>query len=366
MHISELQRNWDEFGRTNPLWAILTINPKWDPADFFRTGVEDIEHVFHCLDSLGISVLKGRALDFGCGVGRLTQALCRRFEECYGIDIAPSMLELARQYNQYGHRCKYYLNETNALPAFQSESFDFVYSKIVLQHMLPQYSMNYITEFLRILRPGGALVFQIPEERNSAQRLDGAALAEILPEPAFRASIRPELSSFVASQASCVELAVTVKNLSSATWPAAQEASSCPIGLGNHWRNDKGKLLAMDDGRTALDQNLKPNDERQLTLVVNTPEEPGNYILELDMVQDLVAWFGDKGSEVAKIPVQIVQNQTLSTDAGPKVRPKMEMYGVPGAKVLETIARGGGHVVDVQPDFTAGDWTSFLYYVTKK
>ena len=46
MEIKELQRNWDSFGTTDPLWAILTVpnkrHNKWDQDEFFATGVTEI------------------------------------------------------------------------------------------------------------------------------------------------------------------------------------------------------------------------------------------------------------------------------------------------------------------------------------
>jgi len=73
------------------------------------------------------------------------------------------MIELARQYNRYGDKCTYCVNETDTLGFFRDDSFDFIYSSIVLQHIKPEYSKNYIREFLRVLAPGGIMVFQVPD-----------------------------------------------------------------------------------------------------------------------------------------------------------------------------------------------------------
>jgi 2-polyprenyl-3-methyl-5-hydroxy-6-metoxy-1,4-benzoquinol methylase len=130
--LDQLQQNWDRFGQIDPLWAILSspdkINSNWNRAEFFQTGVDEINRVMQYVDSLGISVSMKRAVDFGCGVGRLTQALCRYFDECRGIDIAPSMIDLARKYNQFGDRCVYHFNQTDALPDFETSGWDFVLS----------------------------------------------------------------------------------------------------------------------------------------------------------------------------------------------------------------------------------------------
>jgi ubiquinone/menaquinone biosynthesis C-methylase UbiE len=92
----------------------------------------------------------------------LTQALARHFDEVCGVDISPSMIEAAQRYNRYGARCRYYLNAADHLGLFPDGEFDFIYTNIVLQHMAPRYAKNYIAEFIRVLRPGGLLIFQLP------------------------------------------------------------------------------------------------------------------------------------------------------------------------------------------------------------
>lgn len=166
MDLKELQRNWNAFGQDDPLWAILTQEGlkgnKWNEKDFFNTGKETIQHIFEFLHRLNVRVHYGSALDFGCGVGRLSQPLALRFEQVSGVDIAASMIDLAVRHNQYPDRCTYYLNTVNNLNQFDNEQFDFILSLLVLQHMKPEYAKNYIKEFVRILKPGGILFFQLP------------------------------------------------------------------------------------------------------------------------------------------------------------------------------------------------------------
>jgi len=168
MNIRELQKNWDEFGKIDPLWAILTWpdkkGRKWQLEEFFLTGIKTIKLIMESIESLGINIRRRRALDFGCGVGRLTQALAHYFDEVYGVDIAPSMIKLAKNYNHYGDKCKYYLNEKDNLELFSDNYFDFIITLLTLQHMEPRYFKKYIKEFLRILAPNGLLIFQLPSE----------------------------------------------------------------------------------------------------------------------------------------------------------------------------------------------------------
>lgn len=166
MEIKDLRQDWDAFGRRDPLWAIIT-NPrkrgnKWDVSEFFETGVSEIKQLMGYVNSLGVAIPRKKALDFGCGVGRLRQALAAYFEEVHGVDVAPSMIDLARGYNRYGDRCKYHLNDYPSLALFGDDTFDLIYSNITLKYIDPVNSEKYIKEFVRILAPGGLLVFQLP------------------------------------------------------------------------------------------------------------------------------------------------------------------------------------------------------------
>ena len=166
MDIPGLQRTWDELGRTDPLWAVLSLPDKrggrWELDEFLATGVREIDEVLAKVEALGLGPVFGKALDFGCGVGRLTQPLAARFQEATGVDIAPSMIERAKSINVHGDRCRYVLNDRDDLGIFSDGSFDFIYSSITLQHMPRPLMMTYVAEFIRLLSPSGVLVFQLP------------------------------------------------------------------------------------------------------------------------------------------------------------------------------------------------------------
>ena len=158
------------------MWAILTRpdrkGKRWDVREFFQTGVWEIDQSMEQVAAWLPSLKKRRALDFGCGVGRLTQALARHFEHVDGVDISASMIQQANDYNQYGSRCQYVVNQKGDLRIFGDQYFDFIYSSITLQHMPPRYSRRYIVEFMRVLAPGGVALFQLPSET----RMPGSAV----------------------------------------------------------------------------------------------------------------------------------------------------------------------------------------------
>ncbi|WP_263352961.1 class I SAM-dependent methyltransferase [Acidicapsa acidisoli] len=164
--LDKLRNDWEHLAERDALWAILTDSTKagrkWDVAEFMATGESEINTVMTYLASIGcLPDCKGSALDFGCGVGRLTQALARRFASCVGVDISQQMIDQAETLNRFAH-CRYVASSDTRLP-FTGDSFSFIYSNIVLQH-IPQYmSELYLREFVRVLAPGGVLVFGVQD-----------------------------------------------------------------------------------------------------------------------------------------------------------------------------------------------------------
>jgi len=169
----ELRDRWDQAGRSDAFWAVLNHPDKsgnrWVEEEFFETGVAEIQDLIGHLQGLNVAINSDRALDFGCGPGRLTQALASYFREVDGVDISPSMIELAERLNKHRDHCHYHLNVATDLRTFVDSSFDFIYSNITLQHMPRKFAKGYMREFLRVLRPQGVVVFQLPGRRRGTR-----------------------------------------------------------------------------------------------------------------------------------------------------------------------------------------------------
>src|ERR1041385_7888764 len=164
--VDALGATWEELARTDAFYAILSDpekkGNKWDIAEFLATGENEIDTLMHHLADHEIPFEADVALDFGCGVGRLAQALSRRFKKVYGVDVAPTMIGRAKEINEFGDRCEYILNEQPNLSLFVNGQFSFILSSIVLQHLPVELALAYIAEFSRVLRPNGLMVFQVP------------------------------------------------------------------------------------------------------------------------------------------------------------------------------------------------------------
>jgi hypothetical protein len=75
--------------------------------------------------------------------------------------------------------------------------------------MKPEYSRRYIQEFLRVLAPGGLVIFQL-----TSKPLEPGVQTQPLPDSAFRASLRPINLPSVFRAGSRTTVRVHLKNLS--------------------------------------------------------------------------------------------------------------------------------------------------------
>ena len=392
---------WDRHARRDPLWAILSETEKrgggWDVSRFFEVGVNEIGSLLYQLDSQGIEVGRGAALDFGCGVGRLTQALAPHFDRVVGVDISSSMQELATKVNRFPQTVSYICNQAADLKVLQSGSFDFVVSSIVLQHIRPDIAVSYVREFCRVLAPGGVGVFQLPSHHR--RYVSRAPISSPMPDEAYRASLSTAgVPAAAVPPGTELTLDVSVTNQSAFEW-ARQRFGV--IRVGNHWFDGTGdRMLARDDGRTSLPGTLRPGETCRLALTIKTPPDPGQYLCEVDLAHEGVVWFHDKGSAVVRFAVRNavgreldvgsreVQGSPAHVPATPDaandapVAPiaaiagvntevdnpgDFPMYGVPLDAVVHVIAEQGATLVHIENDHSAGDdWVSYRYFIRSR
>ncbi len=169
MTIRRLERDWDELARTDPLRAILGRPGEGKPLsveEFFAHGADEVREVMRYAKSLDLPRRRRTALDFGCGTGRLTQALAGYFETVTGVDVSGAMVALARRYNKHPDRCRFLHNPSPRLDQFPDNSQDLIYSAITLQHMPPSMARGYLRELVRVLASDGLLLFQLPSHRT--------------------------------------------------------------------------------------------------------------------------------------------------------------------------------------------------------
>ena len=158
--------DWNSLAELDPLWTVLS-DPhkkfgKWDPVEFFSTGEKEASRVLEMCESNHLKISFDKMLDFGCAVGRMTRGFSNKFRSCTGLDVSEKMVELAEKYNADRPNCSFVASSSPRLP-FEDETFDFVFTTLVLQHVpTQQLILNFISEFFRVAKVGGAVVFQLP------------------------------------------------------------------------------------------------------------------------------------------------------------------------------------------------------------
>lgn len=164
-----MEKDWDAHAETNPYWAVVTWDKfkgdlEKDPAlldEFFQIGRNHIDALFDIISaSLCADFSPKRALDFGCGVGRLLLPLAERGLEVSGVDISDAMLSLTKKHlASHGFEPVALVQSLDALA--EDEQYDFVHTFITLQHVPVKLGLSIIDKLMSRVAESGILVFHV-------------------------------------------------------------------------------------------------------------------------------------------------------------------------------------------------------------
>lgn len=170
---TDTARDWERLGSLEPYFAVLTesrfLRENLSPeslAAFQASGEEDVARIAALATAVeGKPFRPRRALEFGCGVGRLTFPMAARAGTVVGVDAAPSLLGIARaEATRRGVRnVELLLVEDLAL--LERGTFDLIYSYIVFQHIPPSEGEEYLRELLRLAAPEATVVLHFALSR---------------------------------------------------------------------------------------------------------------------------------------------------------------------------------------------------------
>ena len=159
--MSNTDRRWERWGRVAPYYGVRA-DPRFDNGQieqhrdaFFASGEATVAAFLARFEHQFGPLQRGRALDHGCGVGRLALPLARHFEKVVGLDVSAAMLAEAERNaaaaqadNLRFARADDWLTEADG-------SFDFVNSYMVLQHIPVRRGLHIAERLLDKVTPGG-------------------------------------------------------------------------------------------------------------------------------------------------------------------------------------------------------------------
>lgn len=187
----QMKTQWDSIAKINPFYGVDAspefVSREIDEQVFWDKGRREAEHFLKVMHLGDVSSLT--MLEIGCGLGRMTHYFAERFACVYAIDVSAEMLRRAKDRWKDLANVKFILGSGSDLKPIKSHSIDFVFSYLVLQHVLDEkIVLNYIGESGRVLRPGGIAFMQF-RTYTPEQAIDQSVLAKIksrIPEPIKR------------------------------------------------------------------------------------------------------------------------------------------------------------------------------------
>ena len=198
--------DWEKLGEVDPYWAVLSQDANrravlTDDARrrFYQGGEDYLDRLWRlCRREFGDDFAPARALDFGCGVGRVTIPLARRCASVVAADVATSMLREARKaLEEQRVENVELLQSDDALQGIEGP-FDFVHSLLVFQHVPSPRGLKLIDRLLDVAGPEGTIALHVlfynPHERPPLERrVRGIARALLRP---FRSRPRVEMHPY--------------------------------------------------------------------------------------------------------------------------------------------------------------------------
>jgi SAM-dependent methyltransferase len=171
-----MSKLWEYYGSRDPYYGVLsTAEFRADKMDddakarFFATGIQSVDGYIALAESKFGPLTFDTALDYGCGVGRLSRRLAQRFAQVISVDISESMLSLAR--NNIDAQNVTFENAAR----MGSTKADFMLSQMVFQHIPPTDGLGILSKLAARLRGTAIIELPIRDKTSSVWRMLRAA-----------------------------------------------------------------------------------------------------------------------------------------------------------------------------------------------
>src|SRR3984957_14124613 len=178
-----MRSDWNDRAREDANYYVAFTRRDQDETEFFAAAADLIRNLESELRRFPAATPPSalRALEIGCGPGRLMRPMSRHFGEIHGIDVSDEMIAQARaRLHDIPHAHLHHTSGSD-LSLFPANHFDFVYSYAVFQH-IPSADVvfSYLRETERVLKPGGFARLQInglPKSARAYTTWEGVRIA---------------------------------------------------------------------------------------------------------------------------------------------------------------------------------------------
>jgi SAM-dependent methyltransferase len=155
-----MRDDWNARAREDAGYFVAFGRRDSDDAQFFATATEVINRLEWVLSRVPLAERGAwRALEVGCGPGRLMRPMSRHFVEIHGVDVSDEMIALSKEKLGDIPSAHTQVSDGSTLPMFADESFEFVYSYAVFQHIpAREVIVSYLREIHRVMKTGGLAV----------------------------------------------------------------------------------------------------------------------------------------------------------------------------------------------------------------
>jgi ubiquinone/menaquinone biosynthesis C-methylase UbiE len=179
---NEMRDDWNARAREDAGYYVACGRREQSDADFYATATAVVNNLeTELLRVPSVQRHLSKALEIGCGPGRLMRPMSRHFAEIHGVDVSDEMIALARARLRDIPNAHLHVTDGASLSAFADGWFDFVYSYAVFQHVPSRDVIAaYMREAHRVLKTGGLARLQfngMPARDTSFDTWAGARVA---------------------------------------------------------------------------------------------------------------------------------------------------------------------------------------------
>jgi len=96
-----------------------------------------------------------------------------------------------------------------------------------------------------------------------------------------------------------------IQNLGNTLWRRDSSSGIGAVTVAAHLHSASGALVAWDHVHQRLNRDVEPGGVIEVPLDLCAPDVEGDFVFEIDLVDEGIAWFGARGSETRRLTTSV-------------------------------------------------------------